>query len=276
MALWDLKGKAMGVPVYELLGGAKSDSLRLYASGGIDKAPDDLARELAGYVAAGFSAVKIRARWFQLDKVRISRKAIGHDVALIVDAAQSFQAQPYRFHEALRFAERLAEWDVAFLEEPLGVEDLEGHRLLAKRSPVPISGGETVTSAVELKRLLDDGVFHIAQPDAAVIGGIGECLDVLRHADYLGLKGVCHAWASAPAQAANIHAAFAAGSEMLEWAMPHNPLREALLSEPWRLCGGRLQRPTAPGLGVRLTEEALREFAYVPGSANPGRIRPTD
>jgi L-alanine-DL-glutamate epimerase-like enolase superfamily enzyme len=264
------------VPVYELLGGARTESLKLYASGGIDKAPDDLARELAGYAAAGFPAVKIRARWFQVEKVRIAREAIGPDVALIVDAAQSFQAQPYRFHEALRFAELLAAFDVAFLEEPLGVDDLEGHRRLAKRSPVPISGGETITSAVEFKRLLEDGIFDIAQPDAAVVGGIAECLDVLRHADYLGLKGICHAWASAPTQAANVHAAFAAGCDMIEWAMPYNPLRTELLAEPWRIREGRLGRPTAPGLGIRLTEETLGEFAYVPGSANPGRIRPTD
>ncbi len=87
------------------------------------------------------------------------------------------------------------------------------------------------------------------------------------------IEGICHAFAAAPCQAANVHAAFAAGSRVIEWAMPHNPLRTELLIEPWKINGGKLQRPELPGLGIALTEEALKKYAYIPGTANPGNFR---
>lgn len=272
IALWDLKGKALGVPVYELLGGARTEEIDLYASGGLDKSLGDLARELAGYVEAGFRAVKIRDRDFQIDFVRQSREAIGGDAELIVDANQSFSPRPAKFAQAIRYAERIAKYDVAFLEEPLAVDDVTGYRRMVERAPMPISGGETLNSAALFRERINGRAFDIVQPDASVIGGIAECLEVLTYAEMNGLTGVCHAWASAPCQAANVHAAFAAGSRLLEWAMPPNPLRAEMLLQPWRIENGRLHKPTAPGLGIGLSDELIKRFPYQKGTASPGPL----
>lgn len=93
-----------------------------------------------------------------------------------------------------------------------------------------------------------------------MIGGINECLQVLREAETFSIEGVCHAFGAAPCQAANAHAAFAAGSRLFEWATPDNPLREELLVEPWRIVEGRLQKPTAPGLGIELSDEIAEKL----------------
>lgn len=273
IALWDLKGKALVLPVCELLGGAQSNEIELYASGGLSKSLDDLAEEVEGYVAAGFKAVKIRDRDFDVAPVARYREAVGSEVKLIVDTNQSFAPRPARMTEALVYARRIAEYDPLFLEEPLGVDDLAGYRRLVASSPLPISGGETFSSAATFRQWIEARAFDIVQPDAAVMGGIGECVETLRAAEAAGIEGICHAFAAAPCQAANVHAAFATGSRMIEWAMPPNPLREELLAAPWRIADGRLQKPTAPGLGIVLTDEVMSRYPYQPGTANPGNFR---
>lgn len=273
IALWDLNGKLASQPVYELLGGAKVDSMELYASGGLGKELDDLAEELREYVADGFTAVKIRDRDFKLDPVTTSRDAIGPDVKLIVDTNQSFSPDPRKYDEALEYSRRIAEHDVMFLEEPLGVDDFDGYRKLVANASQPISGGETLNSAALFRRHIEDRAFNIVQPDASVIGGISECLEVLSTAFENDLDGICHAFGAAPARAANVHAAFAAGCSMIEWATPPNPLRDILNTEAPMIENGRLLPPTTPGLGVELTPEVEKEFAFVPGTNNPGNFR---
>lgn len=273
IALWDLNGKIAGKPVHELLGGAKVDSMELYASGGLGKELEDLAEELKEYVDAGFTAVKIRDRDFKLDPVATSREAIGSNVKLIVDTNQSFSPTPRKYDAAFEYSKRIAEHDVMFLEEPLGVDDFDGYRKLVATSSQPISGGETLNSAALFKRHIVDRAFNIVQPDASVIGGISECHEVLSTAFENGLDGICHAFGAAPAQAANVHAAFAAGCSMIEWATPPNPLRDVLRTEVPIIENGRLLPPTAPGLGIEITPEIEKEFAFVPGTNNPGNFR---
>lgn len=273
IALWDLKGKALNVPVYELLGGAKVDDIEVYASGGLGKSLDDLATELKAYVSQGFTAIKIRDRDLEVSPVERSRQSIGDKVKLIVDSNQSFIPRPANYNEALRYAHRISEYNVLFLEEPLGVDNFTGYRRLVKNSPLPISGGETLNSAALFRHHIQERAFDIVQPDATVIGGIGECLEVLNDARNNSLEGVCHAYGAAPCQAANVQAAFAAGCSLFEWATPPNPLRDDLLVEPWRIVEGRLQKPNVAGLGVQLTPEIREKYAYIPGTANPGNFQ---
>lgn len=273
IALWDIKGKHLRQPVFELLGGAKVDQIELYASGGLGKEDDDLAEELSEYAAAGFHAVKIRDRDLKLTPVETSRKAIGENVKLIVDTNQSFSPDPRKFDDALAYSHKIAEYDVWFLEEPLGVDDFEGYQKLVAASAQPISGGETLNSAAIFRRHIFERAFDIVQPDASVIGGIGECLEVLTTASDHGLRGVCHCFGAAPAQAANVHAAFAAGCSLIEWATPPNPLRDVMRTETPVIVDGFLQKPTAHGLGIELTPEIEREFKFVSGTNNPGNFK---
>lgn len=146
IALWGLKGKALNVPVYELLGGAQIEEIELYASGGLGKSPDDLADELKGYVERGFKIVKIRDRDLAVAPVEQSRAAVGANINLIVDTNQSFTPRPANFAAALRYAREIEKYNVLFLEEPLAVDDFTGYKRLVELAPMPISGGETLNS----------------------------------------------------------------------------------------------------------------------------------
>lgn len=276
IALYDLKGKALGVPVYDLLGGARTSSLKLYASGGINKPLDDLAVEMRSYKGAGFKAVKIRARELQVDKVEVAREALGPDVKLIVDMNQSFVQRPIGYVEAMRYANEIAKYDIFFLEEPLEVDDTDGYRRMARTAPMPISGGETFSSAAEFQRHIDLGCFHVVQPDATTVGGIGECYEVIATAQSRGVDAIPHVWGAAPCVAANFHAAFAAGARMSEFPMLANPLRDEMYIEPFEVKNGELQKPRLPGLGIQLTEELIAKYPYEPGTAHPGRFMGTE
>lgn len=273
IALYDLKGKALNVPVYDLLGGARASSMRVYASGGINKPLEDLAAEMRGYKGAGFKAVKIRARELQIDKVAVSREALGDGVKLIVDMNQSFVQKPIGYVEAMRYAQEIAEYDIFFLEEPLEVDDAEGYRMMVKNAPMPISGGETFSSSAEFQRHIELGCFHIVQPDATTVGGIGECFETIVYAQNRGIDAIPHVWGAGACVAANMHAAFAAGARMSEFPMLPNPLRDEMYVEPWKIVDGELQKPMQPGLGIRLTEEVLEKYRYEPGTAHPGKFQ---
>lgn len=273
IALYDLKGKALGVPVYDLLGGARTDALRVYASGGINKPLEDLAAEMSSYKEAGYKAVKIRARELQVDKVAVSREALGSEIKLIVDMNQSFVQRPIGFVEAMRYAREIAEYDIFFLEEPLEVDDVEGYCEMVKHAPMPISGGETFSSAAEFQRHVDLKCFHVVQPDATTVGGIGECFETIIYAQSRGIDAIPHVWGAGACVAANIHASFAAGARMTEFPMLENPLRDEMYIEPFVIKNGELQKPTLPGLGIQITEEFLEKFRYESGTAHPGRFQ---
>lgn len=271
IALWDLKGKAYGVPVYELLGGKAHDTLPAYASGGNDKPLERLREELLGYVAAGFRAIKIRINNLPLagieHKVRFVRSVIGPEIGLAVDAAQGLAKHPWSVKRALEVATLLAPYDLLWIEEPAEVTNYAGFAEIRGRIPIRVAGGETVTSEIEAGAYLDAGALDLFQPDASMIGGIGV---MRRVADACAQKFIpiaVHAWCGAPGMMANYHAAFATRNcEIVELPTVHNPLRDELLVEPLSLSDGRLAPPTSPGLGVHLPEELIERYPYRPGS----------
>jgi L-alanine-DL-glutamate epimerase-like enolase superfamily enzyme len=125
-----------------------------------------------------------------------------------------------------------------------------------------IAGGEIVTTAAELGARLEAGCYDIAQPDATVIGGIRAVLDVFATAGRCGAEVYVHCWGGPVGMMANYHAALAGGGATVEWPLPRFPLRDALVEQPWELRAGRISIPDTPGLGVRLTAELEREYAF--------------
>lgn len=275
MALWDLKGKALGVPVYELLGGRQHDSLPVYASGGNPKPLDDLRAEMRGYREAGFRAVKMRINHLSFERIVESvaacRDALGAAVGLAANAAQGLAREPWSPKHAIRVARALEHFDLLWLEEPAEVTNYAGFAEIRRGTSIPIAGGETVTSLVEAELYLRAGALDLFQPDAAVIGGIGIFRQVAQLCERQFLPVAVHAWSSAAGIMGNFHAAFATRNcTILELSGVPNPLRDELLVEPFRLLDGRLPAPTAPGLGIRLADgpDALEQrFPYRPGSA---------
>jgi L-alanine-DL-glutamate epimerase-like enolase superfamily enzyme len=270
MALFDIKGKAAGLPVYELLGGQAAAALPVYASGGSDKPDTDLRREMNAYVAAGYFAVKIRvinlSEQQVLSKVRLCHEALDGKLGLAVDAVQSNAQRPWTLKEAKRYAAILEPFNLLWLEEPLPPDDLEGLRELRRSTSIPIAGAETATTVMEANRYILAEALDILQPDASVMG-MRNFVRTGMLAEAAGMEVAVHAWCGGVGHMANYHAAFATPScRYLEMSSVYNPLRDAVLIEPWKLQGGSLALPQVAGLGVQLTPEMEKEFAFREGT----------
>lgn len=272
MALWDLKGKVLGVPVYELLGGKVHESIPAYASGGNNKPFDELQAEMAEYIQAGYRAVKIRINLLPdvdhiVEKVAFCRKALGDSVGLAVDAAQGLAKNPWSIKTAVVIARRLEPYNLLWIEEPAEVTNYQGFAEIRRQISVPVAGGETVTSLVEAESYLNADSLDLFQPDASLIGGIGVFRRVAQMCERKFIPVAVHAWCGGVGLMGNIHAAFATRNcTMLELSNVPNPLRDELLIEPLRMHEGKVLAPTQPGLGVCLPEGLAEKYPYRPGS----------
>ena len=261
MALWDLKGKAEGVPVWKLLGGKAHDRIAAYASGGNNKPEPELQAEMEAFLGLGYRAVKIRINFLPtekiVEKVAFCRKALGPDVGLAVDAVQGVSRQPWDAQHGAEIARLLEPYHLLWIEEPCGVTDYAAFAAVRRGSKTPVAGGETVTSLTEANAYLGAKALDIFQPDAGMIGGLGMFRTVAQLCEKDGVKVAVHTWAGGVGIMGNYHAAFASPNcTILE--LPNNPypLREEFLIEPLVLQDGKIAAPTAPGLGVRLPPEA--------------------
>jgi L-alanine-DL-glutamate epimerase-like enolase superfamily enzyme len=271
MALWDLRGKALGVPVHQLLGGRVHDRLPVYASGGNNKPLPELRAELEGYVRGGYRAVKIRINFLSpaqiVEKTAFCREVLGPDVALAVDAVQGVARKAWTAKEALAVIRSIEPYRLLWVEEPCEVTDYAAFAEVRGQTAVTIAGGETVTSMVEAEAYLNAGALDLFQPDAAILGGLAAFRQLADVCARRNVNLAVHTWAGGVGIMGNYHAAFASRNcTILE--LPNNPfpLREEMLVEPLRIVDGALAAPTAPGLGVTLPEDAERRYPYRPGS----------
>ena len=268
MALWDIAGKAVGKPVYELLGGAVHARLPLYASGGLEKPLEELVDEMRGYREEGLKAVKVRigmdpAR--DLEKVRRVRDVIGEGMDLMVDAVQGHNPEPWTAAQAVRAGSALRELNLRWFEEPCAATDYAGYAHVRRHVSIPISGGESSTTIHEFRHFFDAGALDIAQPDVAHAGGIIECRKIATLAQSQGVEVAFHSWSSSVVLAGNYHLAFTLPNcKVLEYPTWGYPLRDALFVEPLQIEQGDLLPPSAPGLGVELRDEVREEFAFRP------------
>lgn len=281
VALWDLKGQDLGVPVHTLLGGAFRDRVRAYATGcyyrgedvlDVDAAVHALSREATSYVEAGFSILKIKIGLLPVEqdarRVRAVRKAIGPEVGLLCDANHA-----YRASDAVRMGRILEEEGVLFFEEPVPPEDLDGYRHVRESLDIAISGGECEHTRWGFRNLLRGGYVDIAQPDIAVVGGLSEFQKVLALATAYNTLVLPHVWGSGVALAAALQAlaiipqtpyrAFPIAYEtapIVEFDRNPNPLRDDLLEKPFELSDGDLAIPQGPGLGIQVNREAVSRY----------------
>jgi len=267
IALWDILGQATGQPVGRLLGGRYRERVRPYASVLMEK-PKALAERLAGIKANGFRAFKIGWGPFGRESnamdeaiVRAAREAIGAESLLMVDAGASdaFWAQGYKW--ALRTAEMLEDYDVAWFEEALHPDALEDYKKLREHSKVPIAGGEVLTRRQSFQPWLEAGAFDIVQPDVTKVGGISEERRIAWMAREHGVKFVPHGWNTAVGLAADLQLASAFPETDLVEYLNGSPFIDEIVEEPWRLdADGMLAIPDQPGLGLRLNREAVKKY----------------
>ncbi len=268
IALWDLLGKAAGLPLFKLLGNARAE-LAAYASTGQNRTPAQRADDARRLHDEGFRAIKLRIHNDTLAEdiaqVAAVRRAVGDGMAIMADANQTdvhdapFPGPHWSYHRALETARALADYGVAWLEEPLPRHDYASLRRLRDASPVPIAGGEVNQGFPELQRLLLDGCYDILQPDVTLCEGLlrTRALATLAHAASVPI--VPHTWGDPLGMVANLHLA-AAIPNTSYFEFPHDPpafpgaVFQQTLREPLVVDNGMIRVPQGPGLGVDLQE----------------------
>lgn len=280
MALWDINGKALDVPAHRLLGGKVHDRLRIYASGGLDGSADQFRQELEGYMEAGFTAIKIRGGYgprYDGGRAELARKTIGEERFLMMDMVQGHNPKPWSAAEAIVVADAVADAGLTWLEEPCAAYDYDGYAKVREKARMPISGGESSTTIHEFKHFFSRHALDVAQPDAAHCGGMAEFRRIATAADAAGVRIVPHVWGSGPGLTSNYHAAFATSNcLMVEFPTIQNPLRHELLIEPLRVVDGYLQAPTAPGLGLQITDAIIEKYPFDRAAVVRPRYERTD
>jgi D-galactarolactone cycloisomerase len=273
LALHDLVGKALGVPVHQLYGGALRTRVEAYASlPGYydDKQPEEhWVEEAQSLLSRGFKGLKFRVGRFdprrEVPILTNVRDSIGADVALMADAnaAQS----P---HQAIRLGAALKELNFAWLEEPLPQSGYLGYPELKARMALPLAGGEGLLNRSQAHAALERGCFDIIQPDVSICGGIGETLFIGDLARGSTVRCIPHCWAGALTLAATLHvnALLPEISRMpgnapplLEFDVTDNPFRDNVVDgDPFALHDGFVEVPEDPGLGIAIDEDALRSY----------------
>jgi len=295
-ALWDLKGKLEGVPVYQLLGGLKHDQLPCYATGGPSNYPEDrLAQKIDHYLSLGFKAIKlgvgralngthsvdalpVQAAEFEARKMEFARKHAGDGVTFMLDGHMgNSSTHTWGLDTALAVAKALEPHNLTFLEEPLHYTNLDGYAALTASTNTPIAGGECLTAVCEWQTFIDRDCFNIGQPDASFLTGLGQFMDVAARLNARGRKIATHAWGAGGSLMQNIHCGFAAANTLiLEIPPDYGALHSELIGNTFIMKDGHVLPPTNPGLGIRLTDDIKKRFPFVPGSGEfnsvPGKI----
>jgi len=272
MALWDLRGKAVGWPLYRLLGGV-ARPIPAYA-GGVSlgwQEPAALLEEARALVASGWRALKLRvgdtpAR--DLARVAAVRKALGDELTLLTDANTG-----YTLDDARRVLPGLEAHGVGWLEEPFPAHDWRNYALAAGFARVPLAAGENHYTRFEFARLVEQGAVTVLQPDLSKAGGVTEVLRIAALASSWKLPIHPHTSMTGLNMAATIHLLAAIDNAgFFEGDVSRvNPFRDRLVHPaPYRLDADGCVRPLeGPGLGLEVDEEFLRAHPVIEG---PGYI----
>ncbi len=263
MALWDIKGKALGLPVWKLLGGGFCDRIRCYASSLWGPTPDKT-RELAGRLRdKGFTAMKFGWDPMGLDEatdialVREARKGMGADCDLMIDAGLVYDAKT-----AIQRARAFEEYRPFWFEEPLRPDDYDGYAKLAAASPLRIAAGEEESSRLSFVELMDRGKIDVVQVDLTRCGGFTEAMKIAALAWDRGLPVANHGFTTYINVTAALHwLASIPNALICEFVTEEETnLRESLTRQKLRAVDGYLKIPDEPGLGIDLNEDAIAKY----------------
>ncbi len=283
-ALWDIKGKALGVPIYQLLGGQFRDRVRTYANGWSYKCitPDDYARAAERAVRDGYNALKcyplstpnpnggirhvaLRTvdRAFAamaVERVKAVRKAVGPGVDIMCDLSGGLTTD-----QTIRLCRGLEELDLLFIEEPADPFDIGALRKISERVDIPIALGERIYTRYGFRPILESGAADILQPDIGNTGGIMEVKKIAAMAEAYNLRIQPHICASPLSTAAALQLDACISNFMIQELYPYRPPELFALVDAAPECevkNGILPIPDGPGLGVNLAPESVKPFLW--------------
>lgn len=275
-ALWDIKGKALGVPVYELLGGPVRDKMKVYGWIGGDR-PSQVVEGARKRIDEGFTAVKMNAcseiEWIDtpnkitdaVECIRMVREAIGYESGLGID----FHGRVHK-GMAKMFMRELESLKPMFIEEPVLSENREAFAILSQYSCTPIATGERLFSRWDFKSIFEQGVVDIIQPDLSHAGGISEVKKIASMAEAYDVALAPHcplgpislasalqvdfSCINAVIQESSIGIHYNEGADLLDYVL--NP-------DVFKITDGYVDRTDLPGLGIEINEDKVREMAVI-------------
>lgn len=314
-ALWDLKGKELGMPVYRLLkqacqsqfaqtsdgtGFTEHTRLPCYATGGPSNYPlEKLAEKIDYYGSLGFKGVKIGAGAYWKDKgfavpsepaqaadweaqkAAYVREQFGDELWLLFDAHMGNSPTiTWGLETATAVAQALEPYNLFCLEEPLHYTRPDLYAALRRTTTTPIAGGECLTAVCEWQTFIDQDSFGIGQPDASFTAGLDQFMKIASKLATRGQKIAPHAWGAGGSQMQNVHAGFACpNTVILEVAPAYGPLHSEVIGDSLHMRDGYVLPPEIPGLGIELREDTIQRFPFIPGSGEfnsvPGKVLTT-
>jgi len=267
MALWDIRGRAAGLPLYQLLGGARK-GIPAYA-GGVSlgyQPPTELLAELKKSLDAGYKAVKLRVGDSvkrDLERIRAVRKACGDDLVILTDANIGYSVEDVR-----QVMPGMDELNVSWLEEPFPAHDYRSYRIARGYGRTPLAAGENHYTRFEFNRVIEDGAITVLQPDLSKTGGITEALRIAALASAWKLPIHPHSSMTGLNHAATIHflCAIDNGGYFEGDVSKANRFRDELVANPGQIDkDGNVWPLEKPGLGLEVDEAFLAKHPPIEG-----------
>ena len=272
IAIWDLKGKILGVSVSTLLGGSHRNKVQPYATGlyftDHNNPSKDFEAEVALYKSKGFKAIKMKVGLGvneDYENVKRMRELMGDDMQLMVDSNHA-----YSYKEALSLCRKIEPFDISWFEEPISPEFYDQYRELRNKTSIPIAGGECEYLRFGFHQLLKSKSVDIIQPDICSSGGLTEAKRIAALASTYGVEVVPHTWGTAIgihvalhfiSNLENIPGRMKAPNFLMEYDQTENGLRERLTFPKIKMVDGMIEVPDRPGLGIDVDEDVLLEYA---------------
>jgi L-alanine-DL-glutamate epimerase-like enolase superfamily enzyme len=258
-ALWDLKGKIIGQPVYQMLGGGFNIKLPIYSTGLMMAETDELLALAQSYYDEGFRAMKLKIGIDanrDLEGLRVLREHFGAELKLMVDANGAYDSAT-----AIKLGRKFEELDIFWFEEPVLPDDIDGLVRVRQNVGMYVAAGESEYTKFGFRELFQRKAIDICQPDVGRAGGITECKKIAALAQAFNVHYAPHAWGGAVLIAASAHLAASLPNFLIfEVDRMSNPLRDELPLEKLPLKDGFLHLPDKPGLGIELDQEQIERF----------------
>ena len=275
IALHDLAGKALGLPAYKLMGGARRERLRPYCTiyPGLSQGRPvsalmaEIGRQFEAALATGFRAVKMEVLFFDLvtdaelvGLIKEGRRMLGDGILMALDFGYRWSS----WHDAKWVLDRIADCDIYFAEATLQHDDLASHARLAAQSAIRICGAEAAATRWEIREWLERGGVAVVQPNIGRGGGLTEIRRIADLCELHGAQVIPHGWKTGITSAVGRHfQAACPAAPLFEYVSPQvfdSPLRRELVSPEPVIVDGFMALPTAPGLGIELNEELVERW----------------